>query len=110
MKLLFDENLSPRLPGLLEEVFPGSRHVRECGLRGCPDEDVWRYAGEHGFILVSKDSDFQQRSLLFGHPPKVVWLRIGNCDRNRILHLLTVNRQTILDMHGNPQISLIAIS
>lgn len=110
MKLLFDENLSPRLPSLLEELFPGSRHVRECGLRGCADEEVWRYAGEHGFVLVSKDSDFQQRSLLFGHPPKVVWLRIGNCDRNRILHLLTANQNAIQDMHGNPEISLIAIS
>jgi predicted nuclease of predicted toxin-antitoxin system len=43
------------------------------------DTEVWRYAAEHGFTIVSKDSDFHQRSLLFGSPPKVVWLRIGNC-------------------------------
>ena len=61
-------------------------------------------------LLFEKDSDFQQRSLLFGHPPKVVWLRIGNCDRNQILHLLVANQHAIQDMHGNPEISLMAIS
>jgi predicted nuclease of predicted toxin-antitoxin system len=37
MKLLFDENLSPRLPRLLAEQFPDSVHVRDCGLKGAPD-------------------------------------------------------------------------
>ena len=73
MKLLFDENLSPKLPRLLETLFPGSAHVRECGLKGFPDEDVWEYARANGFIILSKDSDFQQRSLLYGHPPKIVF-------------------------------------
>jgi len=64
MKLLFDENLSPKLPRLLAAAFPGSLHVRDCGLKGCPDEDLWAYARANGFTVISKDSDFCQRSVL----------------------------------------------
>jgi len=45
---------------------------------------IWEYAKDHGYILVSKDSDFHERSLLCGHPPKVVWIRRGNCSVRHI--------------------------
>jgi predicted nuclease of predicted toxin-antitoxin system len=70
MKFLFDQNLSPRLPRWLSDLYPGSAHVRDIGLRDATDTVIWSYAQEHGFVIVSKDSDFQQRSLLFGHPPQ----------------------------------------
>jgi predicted nuclease of predicted toxin-antitoxin system len=79
MKLLFDQNLSPRLPQLLADIYAGSVHVREAGLREADDRTIWEYAKAHGFAIVSKDSDFQQRSLLHGAPPKFIWLRVGNC-------------------------------
>ena len=67
MKLLFDENLSPKLPRLLASQFPGSVHVRDCGLKGQSDQAVWEYAGANGFTVVSKDGDFYQRSLLLSN-------------------------------------------
>lgn len=79
MKLLFDQNLSPRLSRLLSDIYPDSVHVRDVGLRDADDVTIWSYAGVQGYTLVSKDSDFQQRSLLFGAPPKFIWLRVGNC-------------------------------
>ncbi len=79
MKLLFDENLPPRLVHALNGLFPGSEHLRSVGLAKALDEDVWRYAREHAFTLVTKDADFHERSVVFGHPPKVVWIRRGNC-------------------------------
>ena len=79
MKLLFDENLAPRLATALSEIYPGSAHLRDCGLRGASDVEVWQYARENGFSIVSKDSDFARKSFLLGSPPKVIWLRIGNC-------------------------------
>lgn len=88
MKLLFDQNLSPRLPRLLEDIYAGSVHVREIGLRDANDIVIWEYAKQHGFAIVSKDSDFQQRSLLYGSPPKFIWLRVGNCPFNTIEDLL----------------------
>lgn len=97
MKLLFDENLSPRLASALSDCFPGSRAARECGLRGGSDLAVWQYARENGFVIVSKDSDFSERSARFGSPPKVIWLRIGNCTTARVDFVL---RNTVERVHG----------
>ena len=83
MKFLFDENLSPRLVKGLADVYPGSLHLRDCDLRGASDVKIWQYAEENGFAILSKDSDFAQRSSLLGSPPKVIWLRIGNCTTTR---------------------------
>lgn len=95
-KLLFDENLSFRLASLLGEAFPGSMHVDDVGLHGCPDDDLWRYAGRHGLVLVSKDNDFRQLSFLRGAPPKVVWLRIGNAPTKAVADLL-ISREADLE-------------
>lgn len=88
MKLLFDQNLSPRLPRLLADIYADSIHVREVGLRAADDLAIWQFAKAEGYAIVSKDSDFQQRSLLHGAPPKFIWLRVGNCTVNTIESLL----------------------
>lgn len=88
MKLLFDQNLSWRLPQRLADLYPDSQHVREAGMKESQDVDIWEYAKATGFVIVTKDMDFQQRSLLFGHPPKVVRLRVGNCTVQTIEDLL----------------------
>lgn len=76
--LLFDQNLSRRLVGLLADEYPGSQHVEGAGLLGADDQVVWQYAAARGLMVVSKDSDFRHLALLHGPPPKVIWLRIGN--------------------------------
>jgi predicted nuclease of predicted toxin-antitoxin system len=88
MKLLFDQNLSPRLPQLLADIYAESVHVREIGLRDASDAEIWEFAKANGYAIVSKDSDFQQRSLLNGWPPKFIWLRVGNCTVARTESLL----------------------
>jgi predicted nuclease of predicted toxin-antitoxin system len=88
MKLLFDQNLSPRLVHRLADIYAGSVHVREIGLRDADDAAIWEHAGRHDYTVVSKDSDFQQRSLLYGSPPKFIWLRVGNCPVGTIEDLL----------------------
>ena len=110
MKLLFDENLSPKLPALLAALFPHSAHVRECGLLGLADEEVWDYARAHGFIIVSKDSDFQQRSLLYGPPPKIVWLRIGNCTREQLVQLITTHEADLHALDTDPYEAVLVLS
>ena len=84
MKFLFDQNLSHRLVKAFADEFPRSAHLGHVGLEGAPDGPVWDYAKENGFVIVSKDSDFHQRSFLYGHPPKVVWIRRGNCSTGGI--------------------------
>ncbi len=78
MSLLFDQNLSRRLPALLAAEFPGSDQVLLAGLARADDRAVWAYAAAHGLAVVSKDADFQKLSATLGPPPKVVWLRVGN--------------------------------
>lgn len=95
MKLLFDQNLSYKLVSALEEEFPGSAHVREVGLSSSDDLAVWEYAKEFGFTIVSKDTDFSQRSFLFGFPPKLIWLKLGNCSTKRIEKVLRLYRSEI---------------
>ena len=91
-------------------LFPDSTHVRDCGLLGLPDEDVWEYARANGFTIVSKDSDFQQRSLLYGPPPKLVWLRIGNCTRQQLVQLITTHEQDIRALDVNPSETVLVLS
>jgi predicted nuclease of predicted toxin-antitoxin system len=102
MKLLFDQNLSPRLPQLFADLFPGSAHVRQIGLRDADDSIIWNYARQNGFTIISKDSDFQFRSLLYGCPPKFIWLRVGNCSITTIEDLLRRNAASLLAFDANP--------
>jgi predicted nuclease of predicted toxin-antitoxin system len=86
--LLFDQNLSPRLAGRLVDAFPGSAHVSEAGLAQALDRVVWGFARVNNFVLVSKDADFGELGLILGFPPKVVWIRRGNCTTSDIEALL----------------------
>lgn len=88
MKLLFDQNLTPRLANRLSDIFPGSSHVFWLNLDRAADTVIWEYARAEGFLLVTKDADFSEMSTLFGFPPKVIWLRLGNCTANQIESLL----------------------
>ncbi len=88
MKLLFDENLSHKLVRLLADIFPDSVHVREVVLKAADDSVVWEYAKNNNLMIVSKDSDMHQRSFVFGYPPKVVWVRLGNCSTSDVERLL----------------------
>lgn len=110
MKLLFDQNLSPRLPALLAAEFPGSVHVRDVGLAAAADPVVRAFAVANGFVIVSKDTDFQQRALLFGHPPKVIWIRLGNCTTAAVADLLRLRVTDIRAFEADPAASFLALS
>lgn len=107
MKLLFDENLSPKLPRLIGAVFAGSQHVRDLGLKGKTDEEIWNFAKAGGFTIISKDKDFYQRALLYGGPPKFVWLCIGNCTRDDLVSLVRRHEPEMLVFETSPESVLI---
>ena len=79
MKLLFDQNLSPKLVHLLADLFPDSRHVQAVGLDCANDDQIWEHARLKGFAIVTKDEDYNNLSVLRGSPPTVIWLQLGNC-------------------------------
>jgi predicted nuclease of predicted toxin-antitoxin system len=97
VKLLFDQNLAPRLVRDLADLFPSSAHVMDLGLESAPDQEIWNRARDDGFVIVSKDNDFQQMSFLFGPPPKVIWIRRGNCSVKESAEILRTNASRIED-------------
>ena len=109
MKLLFDQNLSHRLPAALAHAFPGSRQVRMLGLDTADDRTIWRYAADHGFCIVTLDSDFADLSALLGQPPKVVWLRCGNKPTAFVEDLIRRHRLRILTLAVADDVDLIEI-
>jgi predicted nuclease of predicted toxin-antitoxin system len=110
VRLLFDQNLSPRLVHALAEVYPGSAHVRDVGLESAADQAVWDYARDHGFAIASKDADFRQRSFLFGAPPKVVWIRLGNCSTRDMEDILRVNHSELLRFDQDTTAAFLALA
>ena len=60
------------------------------------DDEIWRYALDHGFAIVSKDEDFHHRALVSGPPPKVIWVRLGNCTTSDIEHAIQDGHNTIM--------------
>jgi predicted nuclease of predicted toxin-antitoxin system len=110
MKLLFDENLSHKLVRRLADLFPGSIHVRDIGLKAADDPVVWEYAKQNSLMIVSKDSDMHQRSFMFGHPPKIIWVRLGNCSTSDVERLLRKNFSAIKAFHEDAYASFLSLS
>lgn len=96
MKLLLDENLSDRIIFLIVDLYPESQHIKTLGLTNTDDGIIWEYAKINDFVIISKDADFHQRSLLYGHPPKFIYLRIGNSPTSKIVKILRDNFGTII--------------
>ncbi len=97
-KLLFDQNLSPKLVERLADLYPNSDHLDLLDLGTADDALVWEYARRKGFIVVTKDADFADLSVLRGFPPKIVWIRRGNCSTNDIEKILRDHYATIEDL------------
>ena len=93
MKLLFDQNLSPKLVEIFNHQFHDSRHVQSLAFGESEDIKLWDYAKENNYTLVTKDSDFNNMVSLYGFPPKVIWIKKGNCSTRQIEELL--NKQIV---------------
>jgi len=95
VKLLFDQNLSPKLVKHLADLYPDSNHVYYLGIDRNADEETRDYARRENFVIVTKDSDFSDLCILLGFPPKVVWIRRGNCSTAAIESLLRTHNSDI---------------
>ena len=95
MKLLLDQNLSHRLVPALIETYPDSSHVSSLNMGEASDLEIWRYAKQEGFSIVTLDADFHEYSLLYEGPPLIIWLKCGNQPRATILEKLLNSRGSI---------------
>lgn len=108
MKLLFDANLSPELVRRLADLYFDSEHVAVIGLESS-DTAIWEYAKSKAFTIVSKDSDFQQRAMVFGSPPKVILVRLGNCRTRLVESLLRQRSAQVAQFFDDPAESLLVL-
>jgi predicted nuclease of predicted toxin-antitoxin system len=110
LKLLFDQNLAPRLVAQVADLFPGSEHVRDVGLAAADDVGVWEYAKAGGFAIVPTDADFRQLSFLYGSPPEVVWLRVGNQSTAQLETIVRANAGVLEAFDADPVASMLVVT
>lgn len=100
MKLLFDQNISHRLIANIQDILPESKQVRELGLENNSDKMIWEFARENNYTIVTFDGDFYDFALVWGHPPKVVWIRTHNQTTKNLELILRKHLNTLLDFQG----------
>lgn len=103
MKLLFDEMLSHTLPELVDDLYPGSVHVRDIDMKGRPDLSVWHYARDFDFVVTSKDKDHLELQARRGSPPKLIAVKIGNAATQAIADALRAQYHSLIDFHRDPR-------
>jgi len=108
-KLLFDQNLSPKLIKRLADSYQNSDHLDLLGLGTADDAIVWEYARNNGFVVVTKDADFADLSVLRGFPPKLVWIRRGNCSTDDIADILRNHKKDIEELVTNSTLGILTL-
>lgn len=91
MRLLFDQNISFRVVKRLKATFPNVMSVRECGLLKADDYQIWEYARQNDYTVVSFDKDIPDIGSVKGFPPKIIWLRTGNLSNQPCLYSWTIS-------------------
>jgi predicted nuclease of predicted toxin-antitoxin system len=109
MKLLFDHHLSRKLVSRLTDIFPNSSHVALHGLERADDIDIWLFARQNDFAIVTKDSDFNDVTTLRGAPPKIIWIRVGNCTTADIERIIRQNHPMMMQFSTDPSSAILEI-
>lgn len=95
MRLLFDQNISFRIISKINSNFPDAKQVRQLGIENYSDLEIWKFAKENDFTIVTFDSDFYDLANFKGFPPKIIWLRFGNT-RTEFIATIINSRSTII--------------
>jgi predicted nuclease of predicted toxin-antitoxin system len=102
MKILLDANISWKLVNILTPVFGECKHVDLIGLEvPVKDRNIWNYALENGYIIITKDTDFLDLLEIKGFPPKVVLIKTGNNSSKILANLLINAKSKIEDLENN---------
>ena len=95
MRFLFDQNISFRVVNILIELFPEAKHVKDFNLQFASDKQIWNYAKENFYHIVTFDTDFYDLVTLYGHPPKIIWLRTGNTNSYNLANIISKHYNSI---------------
>lgn len=96
MKVLIDQNISFRIVPQISDLFTEVSHVKSVGLMDTKDFDIFMFAREKGFqAIITQDEDFYTHLLEHGPPPKIIWIRTGNCSTTFLKEVLYRNAPII---------------
>jgi predicted nuclease of predicted toxin-antitoxin system len=109
VKLLFDQNISHRLISLIQDILPVARQLRHLGLENYSDKQIWEFAKEHDYTIVTFDGDFYDFSLVWGHPPKIIWIRTYNQTTKNVEEILRKYLNTLIDFQGDKYLACLEI-
>ena len=102
MKILLDANISWKLVNILTPVFGECNHVDYIGFTmPAKDAQIWNFARENEYIIITKDNDFLNLLEIKGFPPKVVILKTGNNSSKSLANLLINAKSKIVDLEKN---------
>lgn len=107
--LLFDQNLSPRLVEHLADIYPDSIHVFSLGLGDAMDLEIWQYAHDNNYMIVTKDADFSEFGIIKGFPPKIIWIRRGNCSTQDIEMISRENFSSIASLSEEQETGILTL-
>jgi predicted nuclease of predicted toxin-antitoxin system len=112
MKLLLDANVSWRMVSILKEYFGECIHADDISELEFPAKDtkIWQYAKDNGYTIITRDNDFNDLVTMRGFPPKIVWVRTGNCSRKFMTDLLIRSKQAIQELLNSEEYGLLEIS
>ena len=97
MRLLLDQNLSPKLAARLRPRFGCVDQVRELGLEDASDLAIWEFARAKNYAIVTNDEDFRDLAALYGTPPLIILLRFGNLSTSHLTDKLNHRFKLIND-------------
>lgn len=110
MKLLIDNNISYRVAVTLNKSILVCKHVSDFSLdANTEDSAIWNFAKKGGYIILTKDNDFEAMSRLFGCPPKVIQMICGNKRTPEIIRILEKNMGVIKLFDGDDENCLMFI-
>lgn len=110
MNLLIDANISYRIVKILAPDFNNVIHVTRTGLYiPAMDDEIWKWAKENNFIIITNDEDFVRILELNGFPPKIVLLRTGNQTTKNLSILLHNHKNEIENLYHSKEYGLLEI-
>lgn len=107
--LLFDQHISPCLVNSLIDIYPNSVHVSTIGMGSALDIEIWQYARDNDYMIVTKDADFSEFGVMKGFPPKIIWIRRGNCSTQEIGIILRENYTAINNLSEDDDIGILTL-
>ena len=100
MRFIIDAHLPKSIVKIFTDLGHDAVHTSDLP-RGnkTEDKDIVILAAKDG-VVVSKDEDFYQSFLLYGKPPKLIHVKVGNMRLQEIRDLFTSIAPKLIDLLG----------